>query len=78
MFTKSVQDMNGSPVEVGDAIDPASVTLRDEIETLRGQIEHLTADVRLNSRPLPHSCDIYLSADNCESSSTNGQQSSIL
>lgn len=73
MFTKSVQDINSSSVEVGDAGDLESVTLRDEIETLRGQIEHLTADVRLNSRPLPHLCDAYPSADNCESSSTNEQ-----
>ena len=29
------------------------MTLRDEIETLRGQIENLTADVRLNSHPIP-------------------------
>jgi hypothetical protein len=36
---------------VGDAEDCASTTLRDEIEILRGQIEHLTADVRANSHP---------------------------
>jgi hypothetical protein len=45
-FTESVQDITGSSVEVGDAADRASTTLRDEIETLQGQIEDLTADVR--------------------------------
>jgi hypothetical protein len=48
-FTESVQDIIGSSVEVGDAGDRASPTLCDEMETLRGQIEQLTADVRLNS-----------------------------
>jgi hypothetical protein len=45
-FTESVQDITGSSVEVGDSADRASITLRDEIEILQGQIEHLTANVR--------------------------------
>jgi len=78
-FTESVQDIIGNTVEVGDAGDRASITLCDEIETLRGQIELLTTDVRLNALTrYPYLCDGFLSADNFKSSSINGQQSSIL
>jgi hypothetical protein len=77
-FTESVQDIIGGSVEVGDTGDHPSIALCDEIETLRGQIEHLTADVSLNTHPIPHLCDGFSRADNCESSSINGQQSSIL
>ena len=45
-FTESVQDITGSSVEVGDTADHASATLHDEVETLQGQIEQLTTDVR--------------------------------
>ncbi len=80
-FTESVQDITGSSVEVGDVEDRASTTLRDEIKTSRGQIEHLTADVRVNSHPDTHLCDLcdgFQSANDCENSSINGQQNSIL
>lgn len=41
-----MQDITGSSVEVGDTADHASATLHDEVETLQGQIEQLTTDVR--------------------------------
>ncbi|KAI0307002.1 hypothetical protein B0F90DRAFT_1807716 [Multifurca ochricompacta] len=41
-FIATVEDITGGPMEVGD--DDATITLRDEIETLRGQIELLTVE----------------------------------
>ena len=49
-----MQDITGRSVEVGDAADRASITLCDEVETLQGQIEHLTTDVRFILTQRPH------------------------
>lgn len=46
-----MKDLTGSPVEVGDAVDSTRIALREEVETLQRQIEHLTAEVRLDSDP---------------------------
>jgi hypothetical protein len=45
-----VQDIAGSSVEIGDVADRARVSLRDEVETLQGQIEQLAAEVCLGPR----------------------------
>jgi hypothetical protein len=46
----SVQDVTGSPGELWDADDDTRIAnLRNEVETLRGQVEGLTAEVRLGS-----------------------------
>jgi len=47
-FTAAMKDTTGSSVEVGDEADHARIALQDEIETLQGQIEHSTAEVRSN------------------------------
>ncbi|KAH9077002.1 armadillo-type protein, partial [Lactarius deliciosus] len=43
-FVASVQDVTGNPGELWDAEDDTRVALRNEIETLQGQVEHLTAE----------------------------------
>ena len=48
-FMASVQDLTSSPEEFWDAEDHTRVALRNEVETLQGQVERLTAEVRLGS-----------------------------
>lgn len=55
-----MQDITGSSVEVGDASDRESITLRNEIETLQGQFEHLKADVRYILTWTPRLVDYFL------------------
>ena len=45
----SVQDVTGSPGDLWDTEDDTRVALRHEVETLQGQVERLTAEVRLGS-----------------------------
>ena len=44
----SVQDVTGSPGELWDAEDDTRAALRNEVETLQGQVERLTTEVRLD------------------------------
>ena len=48
-FVASVQDVTGSPGELWNAEDHTRVALRNEVESLQGQVERLTAEVRLGS-----------------------------
>lgn len=48
-FVASVQDVTGDPGELWEAEDDTRVALRNEVETLQGQVERLTAEVRLGS-----------------------------
>lgn len=48
-FVASVQDITGNPGDLWDAEDDTRVALRHEVETLQGQVERLTAEVRLGS-----------------------------
>jgi hypothetical protein len=53
-----VQDITGSPGELWDEEDDTRVALRNEVETLQGQVKRLTAEVRLGSvLKEPHSID---------------------
>ena len=57
-FMASVQDLTSSPEEFWDAEDHTRVALRNEVETLQGQVGCLTGEVRLRSAlKKPHLVD---------------------
>jgi hypothetical protein len=63
----SVQDLTGGPGEFWDTEDDTRVALRNEVETLQGQVERLTGEVRLGSAlKRPHLVDDVQRAYNYE------------
>jgi hypothetical protein len=74
-----VQDVAGSPGELWDEEDSSRVALRNEVETLQGQVDRLIAEVRLGSAlKEPHSIDDAQRTYNHEKSSVSRRLSSLL
>ncbi len=75
----SVQDVTGSPGELWDAEDDTSVALRNEVETLQGQVERLTTEVRRRfALKEPHLVDDVQRAYNYEKFSVSRKQRLLL
>lgn len=73
---ESVQDLTGSPGELWDAEDDTRVALRNEVETLHGQVERLTAEVCLEpASKKPHLANDVQRAYNYEKFSVSRKQS---
>jgi len=78
-FVASVQDVTGSPGELWDAEDDTSVALRNEVETLQGQVERLTTEVRRRfALKEPHLVDDVQRAYNYEKFSVSRKQRLLL